>query len=42
MTELERIIAEYGIIEENAVSESDCDGLSEEISLGDKNEQCEI
>lgn len=41
MTELERIIAKYGIIEENAVTESDCDGLSEEVKLGVENEQGE-
>lgn len=38
MTESEKIIANYGIVEENAVSESDCDGLSEEVIWGDKNE----
>lgn len=38
MSELEKIIFKYGVIEEDAVTEAECEGLSEEVNLGDENE----
>lgn len=35
MTNLEKLICELGIIEENAVAETECDGISQEVRLED-------
>lgn len=35
MADLEKLIFELGITEENAVAETDCDGLSQEVRWED-------
>jgi hypothetical protein len=35
MTDLEKLMCEYGITEEKAVSEAECEGLSQEVKWED-------
>lgn len=35
MTDLEKLMCEYGITEENAVAEAECEGLTQEVKWED-------